>query len=61
MATARGSYALVLALNSGTDIAVGALGPRYFPPGCYVYVGSALGGLFSRFLFSEIKQKRSNC
>jgi Uri superfamily endonuclease len=48
MAVARGSYALVLALDSGTDIAVGGLGSRYFPPGYYVYVGSALGGLFSR-------------
>ena len=39
---------MVLALHPGTDIAAGALGPRYFPPGWYVYVGSALGGLFPR-------------
>ncbi len=48
MAVARGSYALVLALDSGADIPVGSLGSRFFPPGFYVYVGSALGGLFSR-------------
>ncbi len=48
MANVKGTYALVLALDQETDIAVGRLGTFSFPSGHYLYVGSALGGLFPR-------------
>ena len=48
MATIRGTYALVLALDKETAITVGKLASFSFPPGYYLYVGSAQGGLFSR-------------
>ena len=48
MANAKGTYALVLALDRETTIAVGRLGVFTFPAGCYVYAGSALGGLSPR-------------
>jgi len=50
----KGTYALVMALGSDTTIAVGRLGRRSgereitFPAGCYVYFGSAHGGLCQR-------------
>lgn len=48
MANVRGTYALVLALDKETAITVGKLASFSFPPGYYLYVGSAQGGLFSR-------------
>jgi len=48
VATIRGTYALVLALDKETAITVGKLASFSFPPGYYLYVGSAQGGLFSR-------------
>jgi Uri superfamily endonuclease len=45
---AGGTYALVLRLDAETGIAVGRLGTFSFPPGCYLYSGSALGGLHAR-------------
>ena len=48
MATIRGTYALLLVLDKETSITVGKLANFSFPPGYYLYVGSALGGLFSR-------------
>lgn len=48
MANVKGTYALVLALDEDTDITVGKLASFSFPRGYYVYVGSALGGLFPR-------------
>ena len=50
----KGTYALVMELGSETTIAVGRLGRRSgereitFPAGCYVYFGSAHGGLRGR-------------
>jgi Uri superfamily endonuclease len=38
-----GTYALVLGLDSATDVEVGRLGRGTFPTGFYIYVGSALG------------------
>jgi Uri superfamily endonuclease len=35
-------------LDRGADIAVGRLGTYLFPAGYYLYLGSALGGLFPR-------------
>ena len=50
----KGTYALVMELGSDTSIAVGRLGRRSgvreitFPAGCYIYFGSAHGGLRQR-------------
>lgn len=44
----RGSYLLVLTLSRPADLDVGALGKLHFPPGHYVYVGSAMRALSAR-------------
>jgi sugar fermentation stimulation protein A len=38
-----GTYTLILRVLEPLDLAVGALGVRYFPKGLYSYTGSALG------------------
>jgi len=43
-----GSYCLCIKVRKGIDVWVGALGALSFPPGTYVYVGSALKGLEAR-------------
>lgn len=43
-----GTYVLVMTLAEGRRLAVGRLGEIDFAPGCYLYVGSALGGLEHR-------------
>ena len=48
MTDVKGTYVLVLALDKETLISVGKLTSLSFPPGYYLYVGSALGGLNSR-------------
>ena len=48
MVDAKGTYALILALDKDTPITVGKLAAFSFPTGYYLYAGSALGGLFSR-------------
>lgn len=47
---AGGTYALGLALAGEVQVTVGALGQGTFPPGLYLYVGSAWGpgGLAAR-------------
>ena len=40
-----GTYALVIDLGVGIRLRVGKLGIHGLPPGYYVYIGSALGGL----------------
>jgi len=47
---AKGTYALILALDRETGIAVGRLTTFYFPAGYYLYAGSALGGLLPRVM-----------
>ncbi len=44
----RGTYILVVSLGSGLEAEVGSLGTIRLPPGEYVYVGSAMGGLDQR-------------
>jgi Uri superfamily endonuclease len=44
----KGTYALVLELDRPSTITVGKLGTHCFPPGYYLYIGSALGGIQSR-------------
>ena len=48
MARAKGTYALLLFLDKKTTITVGKLATFSFPRGYYLYIGSALGGLFPR-------------
>jgi Uri superfamily endonuclease len=57
---ARGTYALLLKLERGAEIAVGRLGVESFPAGYYVYVGSALGpgGLAARLARHRRSQKK---
>ena len=54
----KGAYCLLLHLDEETRIDVGALGARTFPPGVYVYVGSAQGGIEKR-LSRHLSEKRS--
>lgn len=44
----KGSYALVIVLEKGNRLTVGRLGTFEFPSGLYLYMGSALNGLYSR-------------
>ena len=44
----KGSYALIMQLNSETHLAVGKLGEFDFHRGYYIYFGSGLGGLSAR-------------
>jgi Uri superfamily endonuclease len=43
-----GTYALVVFLKDNLRLRIGRLGVHNFPPGYYVYAGSALGGLSGR-------------
>ena len=43
-----GTYALVLVLEVELRLQAGKLGIHTFPPGYYIYTGSALGGLSGR-------------
>jgi Uri superfamily endonuclease len=44
----KGSYTLVLFLSINRSLSIGSLGRFSFPPGCYLYFGSALNSLESR-------------
>lgn len=48
VSSAKGSYILIMLLNSEKKIRVGSLGGIPFPEGFYTYLGSALGGFKSR-------------
>lgn len=48
MGNPNGTYVLVLALDKETTVTVGKFTTSTFPPGYYLYVGSAQGGLFPR-------------
>ena len=56
----RGIYALVLHLEHREEITVGKLGTFTFPPGYYLYVGSALGpgGLEARLARHRRRAKK---
>ncbi|MDP2663408.1 MAG: GIY-YIG nuclease family protein [Dehalococcoidia bacterium] len=43
-----GAYALLFYLAQPVDLEVGRLGRFSFPAGCYLYLGSAMGGLKAR-------------
>lgn len=53
-----GTYILWLALAEKSLIEVGRLGRIALAPGCYAYVGSALGGLASRLARHQRAAKR---
>ncbi|MGB9879850.1 MAG: GIY-YIG nuclease family protein [Anaerolineae bacterium] len=55
-----GTYALILKLEKETQIRIGRLGTFSFPPGYYVYVGSALGsgGLQARLARHQRSDKK---
>ncbi len=44
----KGTYVLIIVLDSDRDIPIGALGIRHFSKGIYCYVGSAMNGLDQR-------------
>jgi sugar fermentation stimulation protein A len=44
----RGSYLLILKLGEGKIIPIGKMGNIVFPPGYYIYVGSAMTNLTAR-------------
>lgn len=46
----KGAYCLCITVDEDIDVEVGALGVIHFPPGIYVYMGSALNGLEARIL-----------
>lgn len=49
MPDSKGTYTLLLSLETATEREVGALGARQFPAGTYAYTGSAFGpGGFAR-------------
>jgi len=49
---------LLLAIEKEVSIAVGRLGTFTFPPGYYIYVGSAQGGIYSRVKRHLRREKR---
>ena len=55
----KGSYFLVININKGSTLKIGALGTIDFPKGSYVYVGSAMNNLEKRIQrhLSEKKKK----
>lgn len=46
----KGVYCLCISVEEELEIRVGTLGRLYFPPGRYIYIGSALNGLEARIL-----------
>jgi Uri superfamily endonuclease len=55
---APGTYLLLLNLDRATRLQVGRLGLLDLPPGWYVYIGSALGGLGPRLRRHLSREKR---
>ncbi len=54
----RGVYCLLIVLRNDCDIVAGALGPRHFRSGAYIYVGSAMGGVAQRIGRHMSKEKK---
>lgn len=53
-----GAYQLILEMPARVTVDIGALGPRDFEPGLYVYTGRAVRGLQARLLRHLRKDKR---
>ena len=60
MSDLKGTYALVLELDRPSTVTVGKLGTHHFPPGYYLYIGSALGGIRSRVRRHVLGGKRQH-
>ncbi|MGB2853176.1 MAG: GIY-YIG nuclease family protein [Dehalococcoidia bacterium] len=58
MTVEKGTYALIIAVESEITIVVGKLGEFAFPAGYYIYLGSARGGLFQRVRRHVSKDKK---
>jgi len=54
----KGSYLLLILLDSDVSTTVGKLGTFRFPGGYYLYAGSALGGLRGRIERHLYKEKK---
>lgn len=54
----NGTYALVIHSQVKQNLPVGRFGSCYFPPGYYIYSGSALGGLKGRLQRHFRRDKR---
>lgn len=57
-AVRKGSYALVLHISETRRLRVGRLGVFLFPPGFYLYFGSALNGLNARIARHRRQEKK---
>jgi sugar fermentation stimulation protein A len=54
----RGSYLIIIRLPAARSLSVGQLGVTVFPPGFYVYVGSAMRALDRRMARHRQRRKR---
>jgi len=48
MPKVRGAYQLLISLDRPVKVRIGKLGTFNFPPGLYIYTGSAMGGIEGR-------------
>lgn len=56
----KGAYILLIRLDAGRKIRVGALGSLHFKKGYYAYVGSAMGGIGRRLMRHLSKEKKKH-
>ena len=56
----KGNYVLLIALDKDAAIPVGKLGTFSFPVGYYLYVGSAMAGLFYR-ISRHLREEKKSC
>ncbi len=55
----KGTYILVISVERGTCFKPGSLPRVRLPPGCYVYVGSAMGpGGFEKRVFRHLRKRK---
>lgn len=58
MGTLKGSYLLILHLQTAKKIRIGKLGPINFNPGYYIYTGSAMNSLEKRIKRHFVRDKK---
>ncbi len=55
----KGTYILIISVGRGTWFKPGSLQRVRLPPGCYVYVGSAMGpGGFEKRVFRHLRKRK---
>lgn len=54
----RGAYLLLIKMESEKEVTAGKLGSTCLPPGYYIYVGSAMGGISKRLARHARKRKQ---